>query len=100
MTNVGWLDLNGAGRVHDGITVAVIAVFAVLIVTKLVRRAPGRSACSCRSLAALADARAQPSHRSGDRLRLHEVRQLTPDEEEPPAEEAMPLVVALPELAR
>ena len=35
--NVGWLDLNGAGRVDDGLTVAGIAVLAVLLVTELVR---------------------------------------------------------------
>jgi hypothetical protein len=33
--------LTGAGRVHDGITIAVIAVFVALVGAKLVRAAPG-----------------------------------------------------------
>jgi len=41
LTNVGWHDLTGAGRVRDGLTIAVIAVAAVLVAAKLVRAAPG-----------------------------------------------------------
>jgi signal transduction histidine kinase len=41
LTSVGWRDLSGVGRAHDGVTIAVIAVFAVLLAAKLVRAAPG-----------------------------------------------------------
>ena len=41
LTNVGWHDLTGAGRVHDGITIGVISVFVALVAAKLVRAAPG-----------------------------------------------------------
>ena len=41
LTNIGWRDLTGAGRLHDGITIGVIAIFAALVAAKLVRAAPG-----------------------------------------------------------